>query len=272
MEDDVLSFLDETPVVEAPKVEPAAGGTLEAPKVDGAAAVAPVTDAAVVKEGAAEAPKVDVVPPADGKTDDKEPKTVPLATFLDILNENKQLKKGAKATETEPKEIQFVVPDPVKNPREYAAYQESMFTLNQMNERMNTSERFATKEYGAELIAKVRDWALAKMDSDEAFANLITNDADPYEIAVKAYNEDLELQQYRAWVAGGKKPEDAPGAKQADQTPPLKKLAGSDKTGTVVHQPVVEEAPSSIVDATSAGGVQSVPVGGGQAFDGIFGP
>lgn len=267
MEEDTLSFLDDDreALETAPDPKP-----VEAPVAEAAPVVAPVEVAPVV-----EAPPV-VVPepkaPVANVDADKEPKTVPLATFLNILDENRDLKKTQKPAKPTPKaeEVQFEIPDPVKNPREHSAYLETMFKFNQMNDRMNLSELMARKEHGDEIVDKVRDWAVTRMDVDAGFADRVTNHVDPYSVALKAYNEDKELQEYRAWVAGGKKPEDAPGVVK-QPAPELKQLPGSiPKVPVPVPQPVVE-APSSIADEPSSGkGVHHVPSGPGQAFDSIF--
>lgn len=269
MDEDNLAFLDtDRDAVEiAPDPKP-----VEAPVVDAAPVAAPVDGAPVVEGPVAPVNGEVKAPVVTAKEDEKESKTVPLATFLDILNENKQLKKGAPKTVEPVEEVQFEIPDPVKNPREYAAYQETMFKFNQMNDRMNLSELMARKEHGDEIVDKVREWAVTKMDADESFANLVTNNVDPYSIALKAFKEDQELQEYRAWVAGGKKPEAAPGVVK-QPAPELKQLPGSVQKPAVVPQPVVEAAPSSIADDPSSGkGVHHVPSGPGQAFDSIFGP
>lgn len=268
-DDDKLNFLGET-AEDNPERTP--GGEQPAKTAEELAAETEAAEAAKV-----EVPEKVEEKPAGSEevVTDKDGKTVPLATFLDVLHENKDLKKlvkGAKETPSTEDAPQFEVPDPVKNPREYAAYQDTMSRLNILNERMNVSERFARKEHGSELIDKVRDWALERMDKDEAFGNKVVNDADPYSVAVAAYNEHIELEPFRAWVAGGKKPEDAPWAKQADRKPALKKL----ETPIVVKAAAggtpkpAEKVPTSIVDQPSGGGAGVIPAGDGVAFGSLF--
>lgn len=268
MSDDVLDFLDDsgstTTVVDAPAtVAPVEDTSLSSttvttedptPKVEPVPEVPPV--APVVSAPVSEAPK-------------EEPKTVPLATFLDVLKENKDLKKGKEAPAAP--EPEFVVPDPVKQPAEYAAYQETMFQFNLMNERMNNSEKFARKEHGNELIDKVRDYATTRMDTDPQFANLVTTSADPYEEAVKAYREAEELKEYRTWVANGKKPLEQPGTPPVAQPTPQSQPAPVLVAPVAKPQPVVEPLPGSIVDQPSSGGITAVPTGPGTAFDDTFG-
>lgn len=270
-EEDKLNFLGET-AEDNPGRVPTTENTPAAKTAEeiAAEAAAAETAKAEVTEKTEEKP----VAGSEATVTDKDGKTVPLATFLGIIDENKDLKKQLKEGKKPAEEDvpQFEVPDPVKNPREYAAYQDVMLRFNTMNERMNVSERFAVKEHGKELIDKVREWALARMDLDEAFGNKVVNDADPYSVALEAYKEHIQLEEYKAWVAGGRKPEDAPGTKKVIEQPTPKKL----ETPIVVKPAAggtlkpAEKAPLSIADASSAGGTLAIPIGAGQAFDGMF--
>lgn len=202
---------------------------------------------------------------SDGKGGKKQ---VPLATFLELRDENKDLKKRLK--ELEPEQEEFVAPDPKENPVEYARFQEARTQFQITNERMNFSERIARKEHGNELIDKVRDWAVAKFDEDPAFTDTVVQSVDPYATALEAYNRDQltakmtpeRLAAFEAWEAAQANGEDPPkpaAAKAvAPATPPVK-----------VKPPI----PKSIAGAASASGREgshSIPVGPGNAFDVAF--
>lgn len=260
-QNDVLSFLDDAPVNEG------AAKTVEAP----AEGIKPVEGAAA----AVEAPKpVEGAKPAEAKVEGapapkvEEAKTVPLATFLDTLNENRELKKAAKPTPVA--DVQFEIPDPVKNPAEYAQYRETVSEFELMNERMNNSERFARLKSTDAVVDKAKEWALPLMDTNPEFSKRIVNSVDPYSEVVKAHAEHVELEEYRAWVAGGKKPP-ADASKPEDKVPAKVAEVVVIKDGTPKVQQVVETVPSSIVDDVSAGGAQAAIAREGAAFDTAFG-
>lgn len=281
---DPLDFLDTsektpetTPVTEtvpvATDTTPEGGSALteETPKVVETAPKVEETPAPVVT---ASTPATTDTPVVE---ENKEPKYVPLKTFLDKVEEAAALKAQLKEKEKTPEPVDGVdefgmsVPDPVKNPKEYADYAEVRLSMNLMNERMNNSERFARQAHGNEVMDKVKTWALDQMSKDQAFGERVVGDPDPYEAAKKAYDEHMELEDYRTWVRNGRKPEEAPGVKPAPVvSEPIKPVVVVQQAPTK-QQPAVEKIPDTIVDEVSHGGPQKVPVGPGQSFDSVFG-
>lgn len=261
---DPLAFLDqplETPVVgdkgteQAVVVQPDAGekvnGDAPVEKVDGTALETPV------------------VGDKDAKPDNSG-HSVPLPTFLDMRDRATAAEKALKDAKPEP--VTFTPPDPIKDPGGYARYQQTVLELNLTNERMNTSERFAVKEHGAELVDKARAYVIERMNADPAFEQKMVKHADPYAFAIDQYNDHIAYQEFLAnRKAGGKNPPaDGKGAHEKDSA----QQQGSDKAPIAEQkrQPVVERKVrnQSITDETSAGGAHSVPTGGGQAFDSFF--
>lgn len=197
--------------------------------------------------------------------DDNTAKMVPLGTALNWRDRMVAAEKALKDKDKPADNVEFTPPDPVNNPREYATYNERVLELNIMNERMNTSERFARKEHGAELVDKAREWALARMDADPTFAKSVMENADPYDIAVAAYKEHVEFEAWKASKKVAPATLEVPAAKVSEEVKPAVAMVAA-----VKPKPDVKPAPRSIVNATSAGGNHTIPAGEGQAFDSVF--
>lgn len=266
---DALAFLDEPD----PEIEGTATVVTTPAKVEEPAPKVEIPAPAKVETPVVAAAPVKVETPTPDADGDK--KTVPLRTFLDMVDENKdlknQLKGGAKTPE---EEIGFEVPDPDKNPKEYRAYQETMTAMNLLNMKMDNSERFARLQYKdtPDLVNKARDWALERMKTDDTFGDKIYGHSDPYAEAIRLYNEDVELQDYRAWKADKGKNPNPPltdGKTPVVETPVKTEVVV--RAAAATPQPVKEEIPGSIADETSAGkGHATLPTGPGRAFDTLF--
>ncbi len=202
-------------------------------------------------------------------------KVVPLATFLDMRDENKALKEKLKAREPIAPEG-FTPPDPATDPVGYIHYREGLTELNIVNERMNISEKFAVKEHGKDLVDKARDWALERFAADPGYENKILGLSDPYDAVISDYNNHMLLQEltpaevkrYREWKAAEalKQQPNGEGAAPAAEKVIAKPAASA------AQQPAAKPAvPKSIAGRpASGGGVQAIPVGAGQAFDSLF--
>lgn len=273
MDKDVLDFLDGPP---ADGAQPA--GSTDQPKPD---AVVETTEkpaaGAMPAAGQEGSETAETDPPATTVMEDK---SVPLATFLDMRDKLK--KAEGRVKELEPAAEEVVVPDPVKDPRGYADYQSSVAQVQILNERLNVSERFARKEHGAELIDKVKAWALEKFETDEDFTKRIMNDADPYEAGVKEYQREqllkeledpAEIEAFRAWKAsqqnGGQPPAPKP---QPDKPQPAANAAPAKPAAPATQaKKVPAVVPKSINDAPGGGGGHVAQVqGDGVAFDSLF--
>lgn len=200
---------------------------------------------------------------------------VPLATYLDEREKRKEAEKKLSEREAAEPDMEFTAPDPKEDPEGYAQYTQQVQVLTTVNERLNFSEKFARKEHGDEVVDKVKAWTTAKFEEDPAFAQRILFDADPYEAALKEYNDDQlrgqtqgmtpeEIEEFKAWKAskagGGSTTQNNGGA--AVTTQPAASAAKP--------QPAVETPPTTINGESAAGGAHSIPIGPGQAFDSIF--
>ena len=127
---------------------------------------------------------------------------------------------------------------------------------------LNTSRKFAEKEYGKDLVAAVHDWASARCDADPAFNAQLFSVDDPYEHAVQAYNRAQiadavkspdDLAQFKAWKA-------AQAAGQAEPQP-----SPTPSTPEVAIPRSLATAPGN-----GAAGKAHIPVGEGQAYASVI--
>lgn len=189
------------------------------------------------------------VPPAP------EPGHVPLAAMLD--ERDKRQKLEAEVAEFRrlqaQQQSQRQAPDPYEDP---VAHTQNAV----LNAKLDMSEEMARGKHGDELVEKAREWAMAKMGQSPAFQQEVLSNRHPYEFAVQAFQRDQivsqlkpsDLEQFKAWQA----------AQAAIQSLPAAAPAA-------IPQPVAAP-PRSLASATSAGGVQHVPTGPGQAYDALF--
>ena len=125
-----------------------------------------------------------------------EPGHVPIAALLDEREQRQALKKELDALKARAEP-----PEPPTPEQQSAA---SQYAMN-----LRFSRKFAEREYGAETIAKVHDWASAKCDADPAFNSAMMSSDDPYEAAFQAFNRERvltevkpdDLDAFLAWKA-----------------------------------------------------------------------
>lgn len=234
--------------------------------------VAPVAEAAPAEpkaaEPVAEAPQETAEEKATRERDERgrfkakeaeEPVMVPLKALHETRDEVKALKAQLEALNRPqaPQQAQQV-PDIFEDPEGYQNYQTQIVQRAIYAERLNISQRFATQQYGAEIVNAALEWGKAKCASDPAFNAAVMSDPDPVGYAVQSYQREQafgklggdlkEIEAYLAW-------------KQAQQAQPAAQPAPT--------PPVARPTPS-IASATSAGGVQHVAVGPGVAFDNVI--
>ncbi len=110
------------------------------------------------------------------------------------------------------------------------------------------SRKFADRQYGAETMAQVHDWATARCDADPGFNQRMRISDDPYEAAMQAWRREQvleavqpdDLEAFKAWKAG----------QSATPPAPPRSLATAPGNG--------------------AAGRPHVPVGDGEAYGAIF--
>lgn len=129
-----------------------------------------------------------------------------------------------------------------------------------LNIRLDLSEDMARGKHGEETVTAAQQWALARMQASPAFNAEVLSNRNPYEFVVQAYQRDQVVSQltpdtlaaFKSWqVAQAALQSQQPAASAAPPTP-------------------VAPPPVSLASATSAGGMQHVPSGPGQAFDAVI--
>ena len=127
-------------------------------------------------------------------------------------------------------------------------------------QNLKVSRKFAERQYGADTIAQVHDWAAKRCDEDRHFNAQMQSSDDPYEAAYQAYNREQIVQKvsperlaaFEAWEA-------AQAQAQAHQAAPT-------------HQPAAAAPPRSLANAPGNGGAGApyVPTGPGEAFRAVI--
>jgi hypothetical protein len=151
-------------------------------------------------------------------------------------------------------------PDPYIDPEAYQDHRDQQINDRLLNHTLNTSERFARKEYGPGVVDTARDWALGKFQSDPLFYQRVMGDPDPYELVVQEHKREQvfqriqgsDLDAFLAWKSGS-----------APQAQPIAAPAAP---------PQQSMPPRSLASAQSAGSSRpgEQPVGPGVAFDALF--
>lgn len=254
---DNLEFLDGEPSGEESRVDTARDEKGRfAPKAQEQAA--PVEEA----PQQAEAPQEPTTAPAPPEQK-PEPGHVPLTVVLDEREKRRvaeqakqQLEERLRALESQ---RQQPIPDRNADPEGWEDWRAQQFEQRLLNERLNTSERFARKEHGAETVDAARDAALQRFQNDPLYYQQVMSAPDPYEVVVQDYkraqalsalSEPGRLDAFLAWQAGQSA---APPPQQAASAPP-------------------PSPPRSLASQPAAGAAKpgEQPVGEGVAFDAIF--
>tara|TARA_R110000772_G_scaffold89304_1_gene185092 strand:+ start:7343 stop:8056 length:714 start_codon:yes stop_codon:yes gene_type:complete len=147
-----------------------------------------------VKEPAEETP---------GEPDKAEQPMVPLKALHEVRDKTRALEQELAAMKTPPKEQeQAKAPDVFADPEGYNAHWEKRLNDVQQsgqeqmrNERLNTSERYATKEHGTETIEAVKAWVQERNVIAPGFGAQVLGQSDPYEYAVQQYKREQLTDQ-----------------------------------------------------------------------------
>jgi hypothetical protein len=241
------------PVVESPAAEPTEG-----PARDAQGRFAPKAEPDPAPEPAEAAPAAPVaapvaVQPAPAPAQPPEG-YVPVSVV-------QELRKEIKALRAPPPSPPAPAPDFESDPSGAWAYQQQQFQQQLLNERLNSSERFARREHGAETVDKAKAWALERMQADPLYYQQLIANADPYEAAVQDWKRDQvlssmkdgDLDAFLAWKSG-----------QAAQPQAQPSVAAAP-----VAIPPPPTPPRSLASAPAAGAAKpgDIPVGPGAAFD-----
>lgn len=235
---DKLSFLNEPEEVETPEET-----VMEAPEAE----------APPIQE-----PEPEAVQPAPVVEEPKQEQHVPLPTFLDMRDKLKEAERKAKELEqrlTQPVEP-LPVPDVFEDPQGFQTHIAQTFEDRLYQQTLAISRRFAEQQHGKETTDTAVNWGVERCNSDPYFNAQVRSSPDPVGFVVEQFNRDriassvnlTEYEQFQAWKAAQAQVTQAqatPAPSQAIPTP-------------------------SMASVPSAGGVDHVPVGPGQAFDSLF--
>lgn len=267
MDNPLEAALGDQPAVEAVTPEPQPAPETSAPEgpargPDGKLVSTEADSLPASSSATAAEDKSAAIPPEAGER--PEPGHVPLSSLLDEREKRQGAEKALRALqdrlEQERSDWQ----------RQNPPTPEEQRSAERWADNLRISKKFAAREYGAEFVQTVHDWAFAKCDADPLFNGQMQSSDDPYEDAVQAYKREEilklvspgELDAFRAWQA-------AHAAQQAQQTttPPSSAKASEGLTATQATPP------RSLADApgNGAAGASAVNVGEGEAFRAAIG-
>lgn len=220
----------------------------------------------------AEQPPVEAASPQEPTTapappeSKPEPGHVPLTVVLDEREKRQAAERAKQELEErlralEAQRQQQPIPDRNTDPEGWEDWRAQQFEQRLLNERLNTSERFARKEHGADVVDAARDAALQRFQNDPLYYQQVMSAPDPYEVVVQDYkraqalsalSEPGRLDAFLAWQAGQSAAPAQPNHQAASAPPP--------------------SPPRSLASQPAAGAAKpgEQPVGEGVAFDAIF--
>ncbi len=202
----------------------------------------------------AEPPK-EVKPPEPMRNDDAADGR--LAALLDERDKRKAAeaeRDALRAAQQQQQQQPVQMPDPYEDPEGFASFQQAQVAASIQNITLNTSERFARKEHGAETVDAAKSWAMQRFASDPLYQQQVLNDPDPYERVVTDWRRDQvfaevsdpkEFEQFRAWKqaqnqlanpSGG-----APPPSNVASAIPRRSLASAPSAGNMLTEPVQDD-------------------------------
>lgn len=179
-----------------------------------------------------------------------EPQHAPIAALLDERDRRKAAEDRLKQLEAaQPPAQPAQVPDMFESPEEYNEFLSRQLDNRMYVERRHMSERLARIEHGAEILAKAKEWGVAKCDTDPYFNAKVLQSQDPYGVVIDEWKREQasaipsdELEQFRAWKAANSalpgQPPALPGtAPPAPAAIPPRSLASAPSAGGVLTEP-----------------------------------
>lgn len=154
----------------------------------------PEAEQETVEQASTDEPVVEeALEPDDADTQEepvKEPKFVPLSTFLNMRDDMKEAKAARAAAEAEAQEAkaryealtqqsQAYQPDPLSDPLGYAELVKAEIAQAVFNERLLMSHQNALKAHDAETVAKAVEWSISRANADSTFDAQVQQEADP---------------------------------------------------------------------------------------------
>lgn len=207
--------------------------------------------------------------PADEAPQDREEKSVPLATFLDMRDKQKEADRRAADAERQLAEARASqqqrppVPDAFDDPQGFAAYQQQQVAEAVMGQKFEMSDLMARESHGVEVVESAISWAMTKAQANPAWAEEYKRERHPIDWIVRQHKRDSLMQQV------GEDPDEFVRRRAAE----MGLIAAPTPSITAVAQPTVtapKAPPRSLVNAPSHGGVSETPVGKLAGMDTVF--
>jgi hypothetical protein len=161
---------------------------------------------AIIDDNGAEEP-IEVVeeqPIEEAKEEPKEAPQVPLAALHEVRDDNKALKAKIESLESalRPRKEPEPVPDMFEDPAGYDKYINSQVSgvkaemeQARLNDKLDISERFATKEHGKDAIEAAKEWYAGQSETAQ---QEIIGQSDPYDYLVAQHQKSLLTEKLTA--------------------------------------------------------------------------
>lgn len=143
-------------------------------------------------------------PVEEVKEEPKEAPQVPLAALHEVRDDNKALKAEIESLKTalQPKQEPQQVPDMFEDPAGYDKHINSQvlgvkaeMEQARLNDKLDISERFATKEHGKDAIETAKEWYAGQ---SETVKQEIIGQSDPYDYLVTQHQKSLLTEKLTA--------------------------------------------------------------------------
>lgn len=224
-------------------------------------------EAAPQEDRPADAPQPEAEPEAQPE-EPQEPKAhhVPLAPFLEMRDENKDLKRKLKEFEDRERQrqeqaIRRQPPDRNADPEGYEDFRSQELQEQMRRQAFAFSRKMAVRDHGQDAVDAAFQWGVDRCDSDPLFNQRVAQADDPFEFVVTEWKRDklvsqvsdedfAAFQQWRAQQAGQPPAPAKPAAPAVSPRAPTPSLAG---------------APSASRSAAPE------PKDGASTFEGMFG-
>lgn len=242
------------------------GLTIPADVLKGAEA-APATPAAAPPtpdqplQPAAAAPAV----PAPVEPAAKQDHTVPLPTFLDMRDQNKELKRRLAEIEARPAPQ---IPSAATDPEAFARYQTDLVNGTRTDTVFNMSELMAREKHGDEPVTQAMSWAMDQAQTSPAFAAEYLKQKHPIDWAVKQQKRHALLTEMgddpEAYIAK------RIAAQTATPTPAPAQPSQAATPQPAAPAPAQPSPTRSLASAPNAGSATSVPNHPVAGVDAVF--
>lgn len=194
-----------------------------------------------------------------------EPGFVPLSAVLDEREKRQKLER--EIAEIRAQQQPSKVPSIQEDPEAFAAYQHQLVQQTATNTKFETSEIVARQQHGDDTVQKAMDWAMERSNTSPAFAAEYLKQKHPIDWAVRQHKRDTLVSS----IGDDEEAYIRRRAAELGLAPAPQTETPQGQPAPASPQPAVPKPPPprpSLASATSAGGMQTVPVVSG--FEAAF--